>query len=285
MQTSSIRLFSILAFFILSSCSPAPAQNSEIFPVSETGKLELHQVHMTRLDRDRTIRVYLPPGYEEGNKSYPVIYMHDGQNLFEDATSFAGEWGVDESLDKLANEAGLEIIAVGIDNGGSLRMHELNPFDHPKYGHAEGDAYLDFVVRDLKPFIDQTYRTKPDRAHTAIMGSSLGGLISHYALATHPSVFSKGGLFSPSYWFAPGMYELEAGRIAQPGTRIYMLAGEKEEDMVEPAERMYRLLIEQGQAQDQLEMKVDPDGAHNEKFWKRYFPQAISWLFQQELAD
>lgn len=240
---------------------------------------------MTRLERERTIRVYLPPGYDAVNKEYPVLYLHDGQNLYDDATSYAGEWGVDETLNRLAAEEGLEIIAVGIDNGGNLRLHEMNPYDHPKYGHAEGDAYLDFIVSDLKPFIDQTYRTKAGKADTGIMGSSLGGLISHYALASYPDVFSRGGLFSPSYWFAPALYDLEAGRNAYPGSRIYILAGEKEEDMVAPAERMYQLLLEQGQPKDLIQMKVDPEGAHNETFWKRYFPDAVRWLFQDSATD
>ena len=150
------------------------------------------------LDRERTIRIYLPPGYERSGRRYPVLYLHDGQNLFDAATSFIGEWEVDESLNRLAKKSGIELIAVGIDNGGDHRLQELAPLDNAKGLAPEGDPYLAFIVKIVKPYVDAHYRTKPDRADTAIGGSSLGALISHYALYRYPQTFGKALLFSPS---------------------------------------------------------------------------------------
>lgn len=273
----------VLFFLILIgqfSCTSLPAQAPANTEDTEFKRLQDHTLKMPRLERDRTIRVYLPPGYEKSNKKYPVLYLHDGQNLFEDSTSFAGEWGVDESLDSLSRTTGLQVIAVGIDNGGSMRIHELNPMDHPEYGHAEGEAYLEFIRDEVKPLIDRQYRTLTEREHTALLGSSLGGLISHFALITHPDTYSKVGLFSPSYWFSPGMYELAAQQQLPENTRVYMLAGGAEENMVEPAERMRDLLLKQGQPPTDLEYLMDPKGKHHEAFWRTYFPVAIQWLFQ-----
>ena len=136
------------------------------------------------------MRLYLPPGYANApDKRYPVIYMHDGQNLFDDATSYAGEWGVDETLDAMAASQGFEAIVVGLDNGGEHRMQELNPFDHPRFGPGEGEAYLAFMVETLKPWIDGLYRTLPDPAAKALTdGNAAGDARTGQAAATsqHP---------------------------------------------------------------------------------------------------
>ena len=117
--------------------------------------------------------------------------MHDGQNLFDKNTSGYGEWKVDEALDKLYREKGLKLIVVGIDHGGSERLNEYSPFKNEKYGGGKGDAYLDFVVNTLKPYIDSNYRTLSDKKNTGIMGSSMGGLISHYAALKFPKFLEK----------------------------------------------------------------------------------------------
>src|ERR1700680_1042692 len=156
------------------------------------------------LNRERTVRIYLPPGYTHGKRRYPVLYMHDGQNLFDEATAnAAGEWGVDEKLNALAKSRGLKGIVVGIDHGGAERSHELNSWDNPEFGKGEGAQYLSFIVDVLKPWIDQHSRTLRDRRHTMIMGSSMGGLISSYAISRYPQVFGGAGIFSPAYWLPP----------------------------------------------------------------------------------
>ncbi|MDQ6763206.1 MAG: alpha/beta hydrolase-fold protein, partial [Bacteroidota bacterium] len=137
--------------------------------------------YIPQLGRSRRIWLYLPPGYFTSNKKYPVLYMHDGQNLFDEATSYAGEWGVDDFLDSMFSSGKKEVIVVGIDNGLQKRMNEYNPYSYGKFGTGEGDQYVDFLVKDLKPYIDKHYRTLANKKNTYIAGSSMGGLISLYA--------------------------------------------------------------------------------------------------------
>lgn len=232
------------------------------------------------LNRERTVRIYLPPGYGRSRQRYPVLYMHDGQNLFDDATSYAGEWGVDEALNALARARGLRIIVVGIDHGGAERMRELNPWDNPAFGPGEGEQYMAFVVNVLKPWVDQHYRTRPGVRHTAIMGSSMGGLISGYAISHYPGVFGSAGIFSPAYWTAPQAFiDMEAHPPPRTA-RIYFYAGGSENDtMVPDTERMAALLRRAGLPPRNLEMVVNPVGRHYEAAWRAEFPRAVAWLF------
>jgi len=230
------------------------------------------------LDRQRALRIYLPPDYGKSDARYPVLYLHDGQNLFDAATGFAGEWEIDESLNRLAKSRALEIIAVGIDNGGEHRMQELTGWD-AKYGKAEGAAYVDFIVDVVKPYIDRHYRTLPDRAHTAIMGSSLGALISHYALMRRPDVFGSAGLFSPSYWYAPASFD-DAARPLAAGTRLYFYAGSNEDpDMVANLLKMVSVVQDAGLPRASTKVHVVAGAGHNEAAWRSEFPAAVEWLF------
>jgi predicted alpha/beta superfamily hydrolase len=239
---------------------------------------------MPGLGRERGVRVYLPPGYATSKKRYAVLYMHDAQNLFDDRTSFVGEWGVDEALDQLAREQGLELIVVGIDHGGEHRINELKPWDDPKYGKGEAADYLRFVVEVVKPWVDAHYRTRRDRAHTGIMGSSLGGLTSWYAAFTYPKVFGRIGVFSPSYWIAPQSYELARTGKLPSGMRMYQMTGGREgekqdsEETVANSTRM-EAVLRQDQPKLQLLSVVRPEGEHNERSWRREFPAAVQYLF------
>jgi alpha-glucosidase len=238
------------------------------------------QLEMPGLDRKRQIRIYLPPGYASSGKRYPVMYMHDAQNLFDDATSYAGEWKVDETLDALARAGKLELIVVGIDNGQDKRITELNAWDNPRFGPGEGHAYMDFIVKVVKPLIDSSYRTLPDREHTAIMGSSMGGLISHYAIAQYPDVFSKAGVFSPAYWTAPASFDFVAAHPLPKDARVYMLVGAEEGDsMVPDAQHMADVVRRSGLPADHMAFKVVPGAHHNEGFWSKEFGEAVQWLF------
>ena len=235
---------------------------------------------MPRLGRERALRLYLPPDYASSARRYPVLYMHDGQNLFDAATGFAGEWEVDETLNQLARDGGPELIVVGVDNGGEHRMQELAPYDNAEHGKAEGDAYLKFIVEVVKPYIDRHYRTRADRAHTAIMGSSLGGLISHYALLRYPQVFGKAGVFSPSYWYAPPLYAFTASNPPPRDSRWYFYAGGAEDEhMVQNLERMLGVLRGAGMPAGAMTTHVVPGAAHNEAAWRAEFPRAVVWLF------
>ncbi len=151
-----------------------------------------------QLKRTRRIWIYLPDDYCDGtNKKYPVLYMHDGQNVFDEATSYSGEWGVDEFLDATSLS---KCIVVAVDNGAIKRMNEYNPYDNEKFGKGEGDEYVDFIANTLRPFINKNYRTIKNKEHTFIAGSSMGGLISMYAVLKYPKLFGGAGVFSPSFW-------------------------------------------------------------------------------------
>ncbi|MBV8503981.1 MAG: alpha/beta hydrolase [Paucibacter sp.] len=233
------------------------------------------------LNRERTIRLYLPPSYDKSPaKRYPVLYMHDAQNLFDAATSFAGEWGVDESLNELAAKEGLEIIVVGIDNGDEHRLPELTLYDSGPVPRAEGEAYLRFVAETVKPFIDSRYRTLADRAHTGMMGSSLGGLITHGALLRYPQLFGRVGIFSPSYWVNMRLYD-EAGLQPLPSdTRVYLYVGGGEGGTeVDDTVRMSGNLVHRNPGAP-IELRIAPTAQHNETAWRAEFPRAVKWLFQ-----
>jgi predicted alpha/beta superfamily hydrolase len=232
------------------------------------------------LNRQRSVRIYLPPDYAKTRRRYPVLYMHDAQNLFDDATAFSGEWNVDEVLDTLAKSRGLELIVVGIDNGGEHRLHELSAWDNPKYGKGEGKQYTAFIVDVLKPYIDTHYRSKADRSNTAIMGSSLGGLISHYAIFQYPEVFGKAGIFSPSYWYAPEVFAFSAARPLPLDAKVYFYAGGREGDEMLPQfNRMVALLQQPAQRHATFLVSINPSAQHNEAAWRAEFPRAVSWLF------
>jgi len=140
-----------------------------------------------QLQSTKKIWVYLPKNYEATAKEYPVIYMHDAQNLFDSKTSFVGEWNIDESLDSL----NAQVIVIGIEHGNDKRIDELTPYKNAKYGGGNADAYVDFIVKTLKPEVDKKYRTKTNPKNTAIMGSSLGGLVSYYAALKYPKFLER----------------------------------------------------------------------------------------------
>jgi predicted alpha/beta superfamily hydrolase len=242
------------------------------------------RLQMPGLSRERQVRIYVPPGYAGSGKRYPVLYMHDGQNLFDDATSYAGEWKVDETLDALAKEGKLELIVVGIDNGQDKRINELNPWPSERFGSGEGREYMDFIVKVVKPLVDRTYRTLPDRANTAIMGSSMGGLISHYALAQYPQVFSKAGVFSPAYWTAaPAVFDFVVDHPVPKDARIFMLMGEQEGgSMALDVYHMAGVLRGTKHPAQGWALKLVPGAHHNEAFWSQEFAEAVQWLFAPE---
>ena len=231
------------------------------------------------LNRERTVRLYLPPGYATSTKRYPVLYMHDGQNLFDAATAYAGEWGVDETLNELAKTKGLELIVVGIDNGGDKRMTELNPWDFECLGKGEGAQYMDFIVKVLKPQIDATYRTLPGREATGIMGSSMGGLISQYAILQYPQVFSKAGIFSPAYWPGMAMFDMTAKQRPAADARLAFYMGGQEGSAVADYERMLDQLKAQGHPATNTWSQLTPQAQHNEAAWRVEFGAAVQWLF------
>ena len=258
-------------------------------PHTVTGNLRVYPgVYSPQLDNKRDIVVYLPPSYEiEPSRHYPVLYMHDGQNLFDEHMSFSGEWCVDETMEQLAKE-GLEAIVVGIPNMGLRRLAEYSPFRDAMLGGGQGDLYLSFIIDTLKPMIDDEGRTLKDPPHTGILGSSMGGLISLYAFFHRPDVFGFSGAMSPSIWYARGAILKHIPQLnGSNGGRIYLDVGTKEfsdyedsdarsEHYADRIRNLRTLLVECGYPEgDRLKYVEEKGARHREAAWRRRLAGAI----------
>ena len=244
---------------------------------------------MPQLGRQRRVWLYLPADYAANTaRRYPVLYLHDGQNVFDDATSYGGEWGVDETLDQLrrVGRDATGSIVVAVDNGDQFRSDEYIPWpsaalkDQPHHG-GQGGAYVDFLALTLKPYIDAHYRTRPDAAHTGIAGSSLGGLISVYAALKYPKVFGEVGAFSPAFWVCnDSLRAFAKSHPAARTARFYFVCGPKESETMLPLMTQWRdELRTEGVPAANLAFSAPADGQHREWFWRREFPAAYQFLF------
>jgi predicted alpha/beta superfamily hydrolase len=230
-------------------------------------------VYSPQLDNQRDILVYLPPRYADGQGTYPVIYLQDGQNLFDQATAFGGkEWRVDETLETLA-AAGQAAIAVGLPHMGEGRLAEYNPF---AARGGRGEDYLRFLVQTVKPLIDHTFRTRPEREATGIMGSSMGGLISVYGFFRHAAVFGFAGGLSPAFWYGGQPLYNFVLRAAPVRGRLYLDRGTGERG---GARRMKDLLVRRGYVLERdLRYVEEEGGQHTEEAWARRLPDALRFL-------
>lgn len=232
--------------------------------------------YIPHLNRTRRIWIYLPADYVNTKKKFPVLYMHDGQNLFDEFTSGFGEWGVDECLDSLFRQGNKECIVIGIDNG-PKRMSEYNPYEFKPYGIGEGNKYVDFITNTLKPYIDKNYRTLKNKKNTFIAGSSMGGLISLYAVMRYPKVFGGAGIFSPAFWTAPGL-ENDVNKTAKKiNSKLFFYAGGKESDRMIPDMKKIEADIK-ALSSSKIYERVDMDARHNETAWRKYFPEFYKWM-------
>ncbi len=239
----------------------------------------------------RDIIVYLPPSYSRLKTAhFPVLYMHDGQNCFDNATSYSGEWGADETAERLAKR-GLECIIVAVPNAGVARIDEYGPWFEPKVklpginNGAGGKAheYLDYLLEVVKPLVDSSFRTLYDAKHTGIAGSSMGGVISLYALLEASDVFGFAGCFSSAFWVGrKGLFEYVQSHIA-PHTRIYMDCGHLEggqsresKAYLEDNRKVAGMLVSQG-CYD-LVFLEDEKGVHAEHEWRKRFPAMLEWF-------
>ncbi len=244
--------------------------------------------NIPQLNTTRRIWIYLPKDYAVSKKQYPVMYMQDGQNLFDEYTSaFGQEWGIDECVDSLIDKGKRTCIIVGIDNGGNTRMNEYNPYEFVwkdsvsnKTFLPQGNEYVNFLVQTLKPFIDGHYRTITDKENTIIAGSSMGGLIAYYAALKHPGVFGKAGIFSPAFWTAPAIKNFTDSVAKKNSCKFFFYMGGSEgnryiTDMDDITEKLGT------QSNAMVFSVIDASGQHNEKAWHKWFAEFYNWI----LAD
>lgn len=235
-----------------------------------------------QLNTSRRVLIYLPPDYRRNvHQNYPVLYIQDGQNIFSSGHSSSNTWNVNDSLNHLYNQGMQGFIVVGIEHGGTERINEYSPWIHPEHGGGKGKKYLNFLVETIKPSIDQKLRTRPDRDNTAIIGSSMGGLLSMYAVLTRHDTFGKAGVFSPSFWFTSEIFALASRLQISQATKIFLMGGNQEsENMRSDLLSMYHTLVTAGFEKNNLHLDFYEEGTHQEWFWAREFSHAIEWLFE-----
>jgi len=240
--------------------------------------------------RTRMIRIWLPDGYDQNatEKRYPVMYMHDGQNLFDSFTSFAGEWRIDETIGAMMDDGYPGAIVVGIDNSAD-RLNELSP-DWTRSGggsgyitNPSGEKYASFIVDTVKPYVDGHFNTETDRAHTGVGGSSMGGVISFYMALTYPDIFGYGLLFSTAMWiYASNVTStfIQSKNVSSfvETPRFYIYAGGLETSVTPYVAIISDALIAEGYPSANINTHVDPNKNHNEYAWATYFPIAYPWL-------
>ncbi len=255
------------------------------FPSASTSTASVHvfneAFYSAQLDRTRTIWVYLPEQYDQDNRNYPVLYLQDGQNLFDDFTSVQGEWGIDETMQAFADFE--QAIIVAIESEQEFRNLEYAPPSISAASDAEGGQYIDFIVSELKPAIDQFYRTKPEAEFTGIGGSTLGATIALYGSILRPDIFSRVLLFSidQSHKFEISQAIEEYG-VASFSKVCLISGGEEGPETAENTLNLALELLDGGLLDMQLLNLVISDGEASEWFWKREFGNAYYWLFQQE---
>ncbi|WP_026776191.1 alpha/beta hydrolase [Polaribacter sp. Hel_I_88] len=286
-----ITVILILAFLIVLISCKKKVEKKEDVPAKTEQKVSTKSENVSILEKEFVIDglndishkvwLYLPPNYDSSEEKYPVIYMHDAQNLFDDATSFVGEWDVDGTLNALYEKTGKGFIVVGVENGGEKRIEEYTPYKNEKYGGGKGAIYIDFLANELKPYIDKNYRTETNSENTAIIGSSLGGLISFYGGLKYPTVFGKIGALSTSFWFSSDKINDFATKNGnQQNSKIYFLVGGKEGDsMIPDTENMAKLLTDLGFPKDHIKTKIVEEGKHTESFWEVEFLEVIEFLY------
>ena len=234
-----------------------------------------------QLQATRKISALLPHDYYETDKHYPVLYLQDGQNLFNPMAPY-GDWAIDKSLEKLAQEGFSDIIIIAIDHGDNERINEYLPYYHPRYGEGKGNFYIQFIIEKLIPYINKNYRTLTDFENTGIGGSSLGGLISLYAGLANPGVFGKMMIFSPSLWIAKTIFNQTESFQPLQKSKIYLYSGGMESaDHLPNAKRLEAIFRAKMVHNHEIDFKfsINEIGVHAEVYWRHEFPKAVKWLY------
>mgnify|MGYP001545184107 CR=1 FL=1 len=251
-----------------------------------TGTFRAHEKVRSRfLESEHDVIVYLPPGYDEDvERRYPVLYMQDGQNLFDEATSFSGEWHLDEAAEQMIREGLVApLIIVGIYNAGAYRIDEYTPTrDAAKRAGGNADKYGRMLVEELKPFIDGEYRTLPDARNTGIGGSSLGGLVSLYLALKYSGIFWNVAVLSPSVWWDNRFIVRRVRALnAAPPLRVWLSTGTAEGDGVVAGARRVRdaLIAKEWTVGDSLHYQEIEGATHTESAWAEIAPAMLNFLY------
>lgn len=251
----------------------------EYFPVAEVIS---EKFYIPQLDRYRKVWALLPHDYHATDKSYPVLYLQDAQNLFNEGSGF-GNWEIDKKLSILAEYGRGDVIIIAIEHGSEDRIKEYI-FDNDNVANgSEGKKYIRFITDTLKPFVDENYRTKKDRENTGIGGSSLGALISIYSGFLYPEVYSKLLIFSPSLWVEPNNnFPMMSFRVPFK-TKIYLYGGGQEGSKMVKRIHVFEEYLKRWEKKNLFDFEfrtsINPEGTHNEFYWSQEFPRAIEWLF------
>jgi len=258
-----------------------------------TGDLRLHEFHSRIFRNTRFLRVWLPPGYDDPmnqSRSYPVLYLNDGQNLFEAAISFTGvEWQVDETMDRLIREGSVPaMIAVGIDNASKDRIREYMPHRsmQPLMLRVQGAQYPDFLTKEVMPFIARNYRVAQGPENTGLGGSSLGGLIALYTALVRPGLIGRLLVESPSLWVSNREVVRQSRRVTRWPQRIFLAAGtaeagspEKNQSVVDDVRELAGIMRRAKVDENRLRLVIEDRATHSESSWAGRFPQALEFLF------
>ncbi len=234
-----------------------------------------------QLNRKRRISALLPYDYYETDKHYKVLYLNDGQNLWDDNAPY-GNWNIDDAMRFMASVGQNDVIIIAIDHGGNKRIAEYAPYHTEKFGEAQGNLYIDFLRNTLIPYIEKKFRVLPGRENTGIGGSSMGALISLYAGLKYPEIFSKLLIFSPSLWIAPEMYDEALRFTPSSPVQLYVYAGEHEsKNHIANVMKLRQTLKTNKSFAEKIKFKlsINPSGTHNEYYWSKEFPIALKWLY------
>jgi predicted alpha/beta superfamily hydrolase len=260
-----------------------------------TGDLRLHEFRSRIFRNTRFLRVWLPPGYDDpknAGRRYPVLYLNDGQNLFEPSTSFTGvDWQVDETGDRLIREGAVPpMILVGIDNAGRDRIREYMPHRslQPVMMRVRGSRYPDFLFKDVMPFISRNYRVASGAESTGLGGSSLGALISLYTVQVRPGMIGRLLLESPSLWASSRQLIRDSRDVKRWPERVFLATGtaeagrkDRDQSQVDDVRELAASLRRAGLDSKRLMLMIDDGASHHESAWARRFPQALAFLFSR----
>jgi predicted alpha/beta superfamily hydrolase len=235
----------------------------------------------------RVLRIYLPETYPRDPERFSVLYLQDGQNVFDAGAAVPVSWGVEAALSALAGGGRARFIAVAVEHRGAKRIGDYSPWPDPRMkDEPRGASYAEFFAEHLVPYVDKSFRTIPKPAARAVVGSSMGGLISLYIGARYPGVFGRVGALSPTaVW---GGRELFRSFSSPPpaGPKIYIDAGARELfsagevrlDYGAAARELYSHLASLGYTEAEARLVLDPAGDHSEAAWRRRLPEALRWL-------